>query len=95
MAKMINLETIVQRNDTALMSNELGDELIIMDSESGNYIGLNPVGYIIWKQLDAPLTVENLIKNLLNKYDINQDECETDTIAYLEKMASLNLIQLS
>jgi hypothetical protein len=95
MAKMIHSETTVQRNDAALMTNELGDELVIMDNESGNYIGLNPIGYVIWKQLDSPAKVKDLVKNLTNRYNIKQEECEIDTIAYLEKMASLNLIHLS
>ena len=92
---MITLETTVQRSETSLMSNELGDELVIMDVESGNYIGLNKIGYVIWQLLANPAQVKDLVKELANKYNVLPAECEADTIAYLEKMASLKLIKLS
>jgi hypothetical protein len=95
MAKMISLETTVQRSETSLMSNELGDELVIMDVESGNYIGLNKIGYVIWQLLAGPVQVKDLVKELANKYNVQPVECEADTIAYLEKMVSLKLIKLS
>lgn len=77
------------------MSNELGDELVIMDTESGNYIGLNKIGYVIWQLLDKHAQVRQLVNELANKYEVTSAECEADTIAYLEKMASLKLISIS
>ena len=95
MANKITLTTIVSRNDTDLLSNELGDDLVIMDSESGNYIGLNKTAHVIWKGIEHPITVKELAESLVKRYDIKLDQCTTDTIQYLESMLSQNLIKLS
>lgn len=88
-------ETLIQRNDENLMSNELDEELVIMDIENGNYIGINRTGYFIWKALDKPMKFAELIDLLVIKYAVDQQKCILDTTLYLEMMLKQNLIKMN
>ncbi len=90
----IDIESIIQRNDQHLMASEVGDELVIMDVENGNYIGLNKTGYAIWKQIAEPTRVQDLIIYLTEKYSIQKAECTNDTLAYLKDMLAQKIIVL-
>jgi len=82
----ITTETIVSRKKDGLLVSELGNEMVMMDIDSGNYIGLNETGKVIWELIEQPVKVEELIKQLTIRYDIGYDECSIDTLEYLNKM---------
>jgi hypothetical protein len=82
----ITTETIISRRKDGLLVSELGNEMVMMDIESGNYIGLNETGRVIWELIDQPLKVNDLIMQLLNRYEIGYEECSRDTLDYLNKM---------
>jgi hypothetical protein len=37
------------------LSAMVGDELVMMSAERGNYLGLTPVGARIWELIEEPL----------------------------------------
>lgn len=83
---LITLQTIVQRNTQNLLTSEVGDEMVMMDMEGGNYISLNKVGRVIWEQLEQPIVVATLINNLVNRFNVDKSVCTTDTLEYLQNM---------
>jgi hypothetical protein len=82
----ITTETIISRRKDGLLVSELGNEMVMMDIESGNYIGLNETGRAIWEMIEEPVKVDDLIKQLTTKYEISYEECSADTLEYLNKM---------
>lgn len=82
----ITPETVISRKKDGLLVSELGNEMVMMDVESGNYIGLNETGKVIWEMIEQPVKVDELIKQLTIKYDISYEECSKDTLEYLQKM---------
>ncbi len=82
----ITTETVVSRKKEGLLVSELGNEMVMMDIDSGNYIGLNETGRAIWELIEEPVKVDDLIKQLMTKYDISFDDCSKDTLEYLNKM---------
>jgi hypothetical protein len=82
----ITTETIISRRKEGLLVSELGNEMVMMDIESGNYIGLNETAKAIWAMIEQPIKVDELIKQLLTRYEINYEECSADTFEYLNKM---------
>ena len=83
---MINLNSVIQRDTKNLLTSEVGDEMVMMDLEGGNYISLNKVGRVIWEQIEQPIKVEALISYLTGRFNIDKDTCTTDTLAYLQDM---------
>lgn len=83
---MIDLQTIISRNDTKFLFNELGTEIVIMNTQTGDYLGLNEVSSEIWKLLDKPTRPEDIINKLLQDFSVSEDECKAQTMAFLNKM---------
>ncbi|MCW3124003.1 MAG: hypothetical protein JWQ38_3495 [Flavipsychrobacter sp.] len=91
---IITPDTVVVRNDKKFITSPIGDEIVMMSIESGNYIGINEVASTIWKKLETPLTVKDLVTYLLASYDIGEKECEEKTIAHLDDMLKKNMISI-
>ncbi|MGZ3874706.1 MAG: PqqD family protein [Mucilaginibacter sp.] len=83
---MIDLQTIISRNNTNFLFNELGTEIVIMNTKTGDYLGLNEVSSEIWKLLDKPTRPEDIINRLLQDFSVSEDECKEQTMAFLNKM---------
>lgn len=88
----ITFESIVQRKDDQILANEIDDEMVMMNLESGNYISLNKVGSIIWQQLEKPIQVNDLIEYLMGRYNVQKEECVTDTLQFLQKIQEQNAL---
>ncbi|RYD59402.1 MAG: PqqD family protein [Sphingobacteriales bacterium] len=93
MTATIGLETVLVRDDKNFLANPVGEEMVVMDMKSGNYIGLNPVGAHIWKLLETPQPVTAIIANLMGTYEVDEDTCRSQTLEYLDKMASQGLVR--
>jgi len=85
--KTIYVNSLVQRTDSNLIISELDNDLVMMDIESGSYLSLNKTGRIIWKQLVQPTLVADLIKNLVNRFSVDEKTCTEETLDFLNKIA--------
>jgi len=90
----ITLESIIQRKEEELLSTNLGEEIVMMDTQSGNYIGMNKMGKIIWDRLDKPTLIKDLINYLTNRFDVSEEECTKECLVYLQQMLQQKLITL-
>jgi hypothetical protein len=63
--KKFNGNTIVERNQAEFISSQLGDDIVLMNTNNSNYFGMNAPGADIWHLLDAPLRQMKLLPKLL------------------------------
>ena len=84
----ITLGTIIQQNDKKFLANSLGEEMVMMNMENGDFISMNKVGADIWNLSRQPLSVNELIQQLLKLYDISEAECILETVQFLEASAT-------
>lgn len=92
---MITLQSLFVRKDDGFLVSELGDDIVMMNMKTGNYLGLNSVSADIWKLMAQPITAGAIIDNLVNQYEIDRESCETQTLACLSKMLLHGMIQLN
>jgi hypothetical protein len=90
----MNLENIVCRNEEKFMISNLGDEVVLMDIQQGHYININPVGSAIWNKLSTPLAVKDLITSLVDEYGISTNQCESDTLKFLQKLQQHHMLNV-
>ena len=76
------------------VSCDLADEAAILDLNSGVYFGLNAVGARIWKLVQAPRTVNEVLQALLEEYDVEPERCERDLVALLQELVTYGLIEV-
>ncbi len=90
----ITKESLIQRNEKRVITTELGDELVMMDIENGTYISVNRTGTDIWKSIEKPIKVYDLITSLTNRYKMEESLCTADTLEYLETLLAQKIINL-
>jgi len=90
--KTIELSTVLQRNDIRFVATELGDELVMMDMEGGNYIRLNKTARVIWNYIREPVRVEEVVKSLMETYDVKEELCSVEVLDCLAGMEKQQLL---
>jgi Coenzyme PQQ synthesis protein D (PqqD) len=88
--KMLDSSVIVASSEQ--ISSDLGLEAVILNLKSGVYHGLNEVGASIWKLIQEPLTVKEIEHKLLEEYDVEPEQCQSDVIAILEDLLASEMI---
>lgn len=88
------LDTIIQRVDTGMLRTDLGEEMVMMDIESGNYISLNNVGRLIWELVEQPTSVKLVLTKLTQKFAISEEQCFEDCCPYLTEMVQHKILQI-
>jgi hypothetical protein len=76
-----------------VIQSKIGDEVVMLDMDSGFYFGLNSVASIIWGKLEKPISLEDVINELLEEYNIDRDTCEKDTMAFWAHLLDKNIIK--
>lgn len=77
------------------VSCDLGGEAAILNLKSGIYYGLDDVGATIWSLIAEPRPVSEVRNALLDLYEVEPRQCESDLIALLQDLAAKGLVQVS
>jgi hypothetical protein len=89
----IKIDTPLKRAENILFS-EIDQDKVMIDIERGAYFGMNPVAGEIWEMLEVSHTPQQVIEKLLAEYEIDAETCQTETLAVLQRMARLKLIEI-
>lgn len=85
-----NLKLYCRNPDVAFA--QMGDELVMLSEEQGQYLGLNAIAADIWELLQIGLSFEQLCTALQQKYQVSPAQCETDVQRFLEQMVKHKLL---
>ena len=92
MSQIFLNSTIVRSSNQ--VSTNLGGEVVILGLQSEQYCGLADVGASIWSLIQEPKTVQEVLEVLLNEYAVEHSRCEGDLLAFLQVLASEDLIMV-
>ncbi|MGB7206288.1 MAG: PqqD family protein [Anderseniella sp.] len=88
-------------SDTAIIrtnqlpSAELGpDDTVLLDAERGVYFGLEGPARAIWDLLEHETTLATIVNALTSQYNIDAEQCETDTQSFIEQLLENGLVTL-
>ena len=81
----ISSNTILQQNDS-LITSEIDDELLILDSKTGEYFKIDSIGLSIWKLLIEPTEVQQLLDQLVKDFEVEEAQCKADTLPFIEML---------
>jgi len=90
---MIDIKSTIRRNNEILAS-DMDGEIVMMQIETGKYYNLGRIGGIIWNMLAEPIEVEEVIEKLVDQYSVSKEQCELDTLPFLQQMQQQGLIQI-
>lgn len=89
----LTLNSVVRRNEKKFLISRVGAETVMMDMESGDYIGLNEVGTDIWEKINAPKAISQLVDQLVAEYNVSVEQCSQNVLAYLAQMQAMGAIE--
>ena len=90
MFKTITLESVPRKAE--VVWQELEGEVVLLNPKTGEYFGLNEVAGSFWEKVDGKKSLGNIIKELLEEYDVKREELEKDLQDLIEKMRPFSLI---
>src|SRR5206468_3251981 len=89
----LSLDAVVVRRSETLTAPVDGD-LVMLDPRGGRYFGLDPIGHRIWALLEQPHSVASLCSTLEGEFDVTAETCRADTLALLEQMRAVDLVEV-
>ena len=89
----VTLDSTVVKCSTHV-STDLGGEVVILDMQSEEYFSLDGVGTRIWKMIEIPTTVHEILTAILQVCDVEPTRAERDLLAVLGEMAQEGLIEV-
>ncbi len=70
----------------------VGDEMVLLDFQSGMYYGLDPVGARIWQLLASERSLGDIVETILGEYDVAREEVERDIDRLVEELERRGLV---
>lgn len=68
------------------LTAKVGEELVMMSAERGNYIGLSDVGARIWELLETTGNIDTICAELVREYEVEPQTCRTEVEAFLNEL---------
>lgn len=75
-----------------VLARAVHDEVMILDTRSDEFLGLNATGAAVWDVLIAGRPVAEAIDGLVENFDVARDTAEKDVAALLENLQRLGVI---
>jgi hypothetical protein len=76
------------------VSCDLAGETAILDLKSGEYYGLNPVGARVWDLIQETRRVTDVLRIILDEYDVAAESCERDLLALITELHGKGLVEV-
>lgn len=76
------------------VSTALGNEVVVLGAEAGQYFGLNEVGARVWALVQGPSRVSAVCDSILAEYEVTREQCERDVLALLLDLEAKGLIHV-
>lgn len=77
-----------------VVSAEVGGDIVLLDVQAGTYFGLDDVGTAIWRQLDQGVSDEEIVRRLLDEYDVDPVRLQAEVAAFLGLLRDKGLAEL-
>ena len=87
------LPTTVSIPDSVLWQ-EVGDEIVLLDVDGGEYHGLNDVASRIWLALEGHEDVTSGYEQLCETYEVEPDMLRTDLDEFIKKLVGMGLLSV-
>lgn len=92
----IGLNTTVVATDRQI-DTQLDEDLVILNLENSIYYGFqdDPVAETVWKAIQTPASVSDVVATVLNEFDVPREECEADVLAFVSRLVDESLAKIA
>ncbi len=79
---------------STVFAQVVDDEMVILDTESENYFGLDTIGREMWQILVENGSLENLKTTMLEKYEVKESVIKHDIEVFIDTLVKNRLITI-
>ena len=88
---MIPKQTILLKKEK-MPCRTIENVVVIIDLAQEKVLQLTDVGKDIWNLIDGKNTIENIIENIIDVYDVKRQTAEKDVKYFVDKLITKGLI---
>ena len=88
----MTLNTNIMIADT-VFAQEVDDEMVILDTASEEYFGLDATGAVIWQYLSKTGSLLQVYNTMREAYEVDDKKLEVDICRFVQELVDANLIQ--
>lgn len=74
-----------------VVATPVGDHLVVLNEEL-RYVGLDTTGQAVWELLETPRSLDELVEELVRRFDVEPDQCRDDVSAFLADLHRHRLV---
>jgi hypothetical protein len=78
-----------------VLASEFGSEYVLLNLNNGTYYGLEGVGGVIWKMLQAPVSVADLCRSVTETFAVDSETCLRDVTNLLDELVASGLVEVT
>jgi predicted Rdx family selenoprotein len=78
-----------------LVSTMMDDEMVLLNTDTGEYFVLNKVGALIWEQLESAAENSQIINEITKRFEVTREQAEHDFKGFLNELEEKGLISVS
>ena len=86
----INSNLVIQR--TQLAGNQVDNEMVFFNQNSGKYFATGPVGSEIWEYLSVPRSVSQICDHLLETFEVDRATCEAEVHKFVSDLINGGIV---
>jgi hypothetical protein len=76
------------------LAAKVGDELVMMSADKGNYVGLSEVGARIWELIETPQDIAAVCAQLQGEFEVAPEICRAEVESFLNELAGHGAVAL-
>lgn len=73
----------------------VGGQLVLLSPRDLSYHAVDAVGADIWRRTETPTTMDDIVSDLVCRYDVSEEQCRHDVSAFIERMRDIGVIECS
>jgi hypothetical protein len=85
--------TMLRLRPGAVEWRSVEGEVLALDVDAATYIAANASGTVLWERLADGATREQLVEALVEAYEIERPQAETDVDAFVVELQSRGLLE--
>ncbi len=78
-----------------LVVGDVDGEKAMLNVEDGRYYVLDSISSRIWEIIEEPCTVRELIRMLVDEFDVQEEKCQHDVHTFLNKLYTYGLVTIA
>ena len=88
----MTLQETITIPDT-LFAQEVDEEIVILDTTSQEYFGLDEVGAVIWQHLSEHGSLHKAYNAMREEYEVDDEQLEADICRFVQELVDADLVQ--